>query len=166
MIGLGGWRHLARRFFEVLGARPLTETQRNEVGSLLRSDEEAALFFAQPSADQQHGLAVARYAPPPLRRAALLHDVGKQASRLGVWGRVLASAAAMLHIPVRGRFVRYLEHGPIGAGMLERVGAEHLVVEYARHHHARRPASISDEDWMLLIDADRKARPNTGLPIR
>jgi putative nucleotidyltransferase with HDIG domain len=150
----------------VLLAGPLTETQRNEVMLLLRSDAEAALFFSQPPADQQHALATARHAPLPLRRAALLHDIGKQSSTLGVWGRVLASAAAKLHIPVRGRFARYLAHGPIGADMLERVGAEDVVVEYARHHHTRRPDSISGEDWAALTDADRKARPNTGSPIR
>ena len=150
----------------MLFAGPLTETQRKEVGLLLRSDAEAALFFSQPPADQQHALAAARHAPLPLRRAALLHDVGKQSSKLGVWGRVLASGAAKLRIPVRGRFAQYLDHGPIGAGMLERLGAERVVVDYARHHHTRQPDSISDEDWAALADADRKARPNTGSPIR
>jgi putative nucleotidyltransferase with HDIG domain len=166
MSRLGGWSHLARRFFEVLRAMPLTEAQRSEARLLLRSDGEAALFFAQPPADQQHGLAAARHAPLGLRRAALLHDIGKQMSGLGVWGRSLASAAAKLHIPVRGRFAQYLAHGPIGAEMLEAVGVEQVIVDYARCHHAERPKSISPEDWALLVEADRKARPNTGSPIR
>jgi putative nucleotidyltransferase with HDIG domain len=163
---LGGWWHLARRFLEVLLAKPLTDAQRAEVRALLRSDGEAALFFTQPAADQQHGLAAARYAPPTLRRAALLHDVGKQASGMGVWGRSLASVAAKFHIPVRGRLARYLEHGPIGADMLEREGGEPIVVEYARHHHGQRPPGVLLEDWVLLVEADRKARPNNVPPIR
>jgi len=164
--GLGGWWHLARRFFEALVAKPLTDAQREEVRSLLRSDGEATLFFAQPSADQQHGLAAARRAPAALRRAALLHDVGKQASGLGVWGRSLASAGAKFHIPVKGRLARYLDHGPIGAELLEREGVERLVVDYARYHHSRRPASVPLEDWALLVEADRKARLNSVPPIR
>lgn len=166
MSGLGGWLHLARRFFEVLFAQPLTPSEQEEVRSLCRAEEESALFFSQPSADQQHGLAAARHAPVPLRRAALFHDVGKQVSGLGVFGRSLASAAAKLHIRVGGRYARYLQHGPIGAGLLEEAGLEDIVVDYARHHHADRPQSIPDRDWVALIDADRKARPNSAPPIR
>lgn len=166
MTGPGGWLHLARRFFEVLVARPLTPSEQDEVRSLCRSEEECALFFSQPSADQQHGLAAARHAPTALRRAALFHDVGKQTSRLGVFGRSLASAAAKLHIRVRGRYAQYLAHGPIGAAILEDAGLEDIVVDYARHHHGERPQSITDRDWTVLIDADRKARPNSRPPIR
>jgi len=150
----------------VLFSRPLSEAEQDEVRSLCRSDEETALFFTQPDADQQHGLATARHAAPGLRRAALLHDVGKQVSGLGVIGRSIASAAAKLRLPVGGRYAQYLDHGPVGAGLLEEAGAEEIVVEYARHHHGTRPATISYEDWMLLMEADRKARPNTAPPIR
>jgi putative nucleotidyltransferase with HDIG domain len=166
MTGLGGWLHLARRFFEVLGARPLVESERAEVSTMLRGPGEVTVFFSQPDGDQRHGLAVARLVPPHLRRAALLHDVGKQASGLGVWGRSLASALAKLHLPTGRRLRTYLDHGPVGAMMLEATGAEEIVVDFARSHHGRRPESIPEQDWELLRRADRKARATPPTPIR
>lgn len=166
MSDIGSWWHLARRFVEVWRAKALTPNQRREVERLLHTAGERRIFFAQSNADQQHGLAAARYASPPLQRAALLHDVGKQAANLGVWGRVMASVMAKLHIPVRGRFRIYLDHGPIGATMLEAERAEPIVVAYARHHHDRRPAFVPQAEWIALIEADRKARPDMGSAIR
>ena len=34
-------------------------------------------------------------------------------------------------------------------------GAEEIVVEFARHHHGRRPATIREDDWDVLQSADR-----------
>lgn len=170
--GPGTWRHLVRRFFDVLLARPLTDREHKVVEALLSTPEEIDLFFNQNDADQRHGLEaaseVALMAPgrPELVRAALLHDIGKQVSGLGVWGRSLASMLAKLHLPVRGRLHSYLEHGPIGADLLERAGVEPIVVAFARSHHARRPESIAPEDWAVLIAADEKPPDARVEPIR
>lgn len=157
-------RHLVGRFFEVLGARPLSPREQTEAAALL-TEGDRALFWAQPTADQRHGLDAARrvLAAAPgrreLARAALLHDVGKRHARLGVIGRSLASALDVLRLPTRGRLGAYLDHGPAGAEDLGSAGAEELVVAFAQHHHGSRPAAINEEDWALLLAADgEKAR--------
>jgi hypothetical protein len=47
-----------------------------------------------------------------------------------------------------------MEHGPAGAVELDILGAEPIVVDFARHHHGERPDSISKEDWAVLQEAD------------
>jgi len=90
-----------------------------------------------------------------LIRAALLHDVGKRRSNLGVTGRSLASLFAKLRLPVRGSWRQYLDHGRLGAEELAGLGSEQLIVEFTRHHHERRPATIALADWEVLKSADR-----------
>jgi HD domain len=150
--------HLVRRFFGSLRARRPRPADQAWVASVL-SSEEAALFWAQPPVDQHHGVSVARRvaaggAPPPVVAAALLHDVGKRHSSTGTVARSLASAAAMLRIPVRGRWRDYLEHGELGARDLEAIGAGPVAVAFARHHHHDRPAGVSDAAWTALSSAD------------
>ncbi len=158
---LGSWSHLVGRFFEVASAARLEGDERREVEFWLDRESEAAIFWAQPDADQRHGLEAARtiaVGQPGRRdliRAALLHDVGKRHSDLGLIGRSLASMAAKLRLPVRGSWARYLAHGALGAEELARLGSETLVVEFARHHHQRRPTTIPAEDWDILVSADR-----------
>ncbi len=94
----------------------------------------------------------------PLRRdlvrAALLHDIGKRQAGLGALGRSLASAHSKLGGVAKGKWRSYMEHGPAGAVELDILGAEPIVVDFARHHHGERPDSISGEDWTLLQAAD------------
>ena len=155
----GTWRHLAARFFSVLGAGPLTDDERRRVAALLRPAE-VAPFLAQQDMDQRHALeAATRVADlfpdrTDLQRAALLHDIGKRHARLGVLGRVIASVAAKLGLGVRGRFRAYLEHGPAAAAELTELGAEPVVVAFARHHHDGRPDGIAASDWQVLTEAD------------
>jgi putative nucleotidyltransferase with HDIG domain len=155
----GTWRHLAARFFSVLGAPPLTDDERRRVEVLLRPAE-VAPFFAQHDMDQRHALEaatrVAELLPgrTDLQRAALLHDIGKRHSGLGVLGRVLASVAAKVGVKVGGRFRAYLDHGPAAAEELAGLGAEPVVVTFARHHHGARPAGIAASDWHVLMEAD------------
>jgi len=85
----------------------------------------------------------------------MLHDVGKRHARLGVFGRVLASVLIALHLPLRGRFASYRDHGEIGARELEAEGVELMVVEFARHHHRARPTTIDADTWELLQRADQ-----------
>lgn len=159
---LGTWRHLAGRFFGVLLARELDHSERLEVEELLRSEAEAAVYWAQPVADQRHGLQAARVlsrlAPgrSDLIRAALFHDAGKRHAGLGVWGRTVATLLAKLGLPTRGRFATYLNHGPLAADELGSAGVEAIVCDFARHHHATRPPSISSDDWDLLLQADHQ----------
>ena len=54
----GSLSHLTRRFFDVLWARPLTESEKTAVGGWLTAGERSA-FFAQSPGDQRHGYAAA-----------------------------------------------------------------------------------------------------------
>ncbi|GBD83749.1 hypothetical protein BMS3Abin02_00129 [bacterium BMS3Abin02] len=168
MSGFRGWWHLLRRFLEVLTARPLDAQERREASDLLRSDAENRIFFDQSAADQQHGLAAAKLVAGriELQRAALLHDVGKRQAGLGVWGRSLATALAGIHVEVHGRFRTYLDHGSLGADILEELGAESIVVAFARHHQGERPPTITPDDWDTLQRAERKAQTLLKRTIR
>jgi hypothetical protein len=156
---LGSWGHLAWRFFDVITARPLDHTEREAVRERLHSDAEARAFFSQADADQRHGYAASLHvlaaAPdrPDLARAALLHDIGKRHAHLGPLGRVLASVAIRLHLPLPPRWALYRDHGRVGASEL--AGAEPLVVAFVAGHHGQRPESIDESDWRILAGADR-----------
>jgi hypothetical protein len=151
--------HLTRRFFGVLRAEPLRPGEQAAAARLLRPAERG-LFWGQRPADQRHGLECAvavltrRPDRPDLARAALLHDIGKRQAALGAPGRALATTLGFVHLPVRGRFAAYLGHGPAGAADLEAAGAESLIVSFARHHHAGRPADVPADDWAELCRAD------------
>jgi hypothetical protein len=62
----------------------------------------------------------------------------------------------------RGKWLSYLEHGHAGAVELNILGAEPIVVDFARHHHGERPDSISVEDWTVLQASDRSRREPEG----
>ena len=159
-VSLGTWRHLATRLLSVVFSAGLTLEEVAETRSWL-SPFEGESFFAQPAYDQRHGLEAARHLAlqQPIRRdlvrAALLHDIGKRQSGLGPIGRSVASAHTKLGGVARGKWLSYLEHGHAGALELDVLGAEPIVVDFARHHHGERPASISEEDWTLLQASDR-----------
>ncbi len=157
---LGSWSHLIRRFFAVLAAGPLSDEEHGEVESWLDRPGEADIYRQQSVADQRHGLEAARRVAAvrgdrrDLVRAALLHDVGKRWSNLGVIGRSLASFFTKLRLPVRGSWRRYLQHGSLGAEELDRLGSGSMVVEFARHHHGNRPATFPRDEWDLLKSVD------------
>ena len=167
----GSWAHLAARFFDVVSAAPLTSVEQAQVDRYLRPPE-ADSYRAQTAADQRHGLESALHVEsrrpdrPDLVRAALLHDIGKHTARLGPLSRTLASIAIRLGASVGGRWGAYRDHGPIGAELLESLGAEELVVVFARHHHSARPTQIPVDEWELLVDADhariRRSRGRIG----
>jgi putative nucleotidyltransferase with HDIG domain len=158
---LGSWAHLARRFFAAAGSRRLTADERREVEAWLSGEDEEAVYWEQPTADQRHGLETARTiaASCPGRRdlvrAGLLHDIGKRHSKLGVIGRSFATFSGKLRLPLRRSWRMYLDHGSLGADELMRLGSGELVVEFARHHHQTRPVAIPSDDWEMLQRADR-----------
>lgn len=169
-----GWRHLAAGAVEYVLARRLTPAEQMEAAGWLNSPEEAELFWRQPPADQRHGLTAARLVArerPERRdliRAALLHDVGKGRSGLGLWGRTRAALAERRRWKPSPRTEEYLRHGEAGAGELAAAGAEEMVVGYARAHHGPRPPEIPPGDWEVLLRADRplpkKPPPARGEP--
>lgn len=165
----GSFGHLAARFFDYLLARPLDDSERVWVSDRLE-ESEAELFFAQSDRDQAHGhhagrvVAAAIPDQPVAIRAALLHDVGKRHSRLGVVGRVVASLLQKLRLPMTKRMALYRDHPDIGAAELLEAGSPGPVVEFARHHHGKRPPGIDATTWEVLQLSDRPAKP--GLVTR
>jgi len=151
--------HLAGRFFESLRSRPLGPAEQAEATAWL-GERESPLFWAQPPIDQRHALTAARIAAShrphrrDLIRAALLHDIGKRHSRLGVAGRVIAAALELLHIPAPGRLGVYLRHDSLGAHELAELGVEPIVVSFAAGHHGTCPPDVDPDDWALLVRAD------------
>jgi hypothetical protein len=109
-----------------------------------------------PAADRRHAVGVARRVDDALgadvadRRAvlaaALLHDVGKTASGLGTYGRVIATLSAAIGgrdqaeawSETRGftrRVGLYLRHPELGGDQLALAGSDPLTTAWAREHH-------------------------------
>ena len=155
----GSLGHLSRRFFDVLFARPLTVDERAAVGLWLERDLEQ-VFFEQQGADQRHAyeaalsVMAAMHDASDVVAAALLHDVGKRHSRLGIIGRTVASLLILARLPLTQRMKSYRDHGIIAAAELAELGAPPLAIDYALHHHGDRPASIDAPAWDALLAAD------------
>ncbi|MCU1389718.1 MAG: hypothetical protein JWL72_3056 [Ilumatobacteraceae bacterium] len=122
--------HLARRFFGALsGAAPPAADDAWAVGFLTAS--EAELWWGLQHQDRRHSVHVARrfvaLMDDPSREAvaaALLHDVGKQCSRLGTVSRVVATIIG----PRTDRFRRYHDHERLGADLLRDAGSSPVTI--------------------------------------
>jgi len=147
--------HLVRRFFGFLTATPLAPTEQTTIHARLPS-RLALLFFSQRHEDQRHALDVCSRIgnDPALIQAALLHDVGKIDSNLGVIGRSLATMWAGTSLPIWGRWQTYNDHGRLGANILESHGADELAVAFTRHHPGAVPVGIDPVEWRRLSAAD------------
>lgn len=140
-----------RRFFGMLlPGGPTLEGEAFAVAVL--SEAELALWRRMIGADRRHAVGVAKrveaalgaQAAPPVLAAALLHDVGKVESGLGVFGRVVATVAGMAgRGEVTPRVARYLQHAELGAGLLELANSDPLTVAWAREHH------LPSEQWTV-----------------
>jgi len=111
--------------------------------------EERALWDRLPNHDRRYSIRVARrvdellagseYAGDPGWAAiALLHDVGKLDSGLGVPGRVAATIASVVRPSTRharGRFGRYLRHDDLGAQLIRAAGGREEAARWAAAHH-------------------------------
>ncbi len=129
---------------------------------------ELVLWRRMKGFDRRHAVGVAQRvsaamgdeATRPVMAAALLHDVGKVDSNLGVFARVLATVRAALLGAERaasgtGRMARYTNHPVIGAQLLREGGADALTVAWAAEHHLPLSAwSIPEAIGAVLKDAD------------
>ncbi|MEY2571634.1 MAG: hypothetical protein QOE63_1984 [Acidimicrobiaceae bacterium] len=168
---MAGAGHLVRRFFGSL--RP---------GGPARADDEWAckqllpneveLWRTMSGPDRRHAVGVARRveialgheASRPVLAAALLHDVGKVASGLHTFGRVIATLSAktagMSYARAwsyRDGFTRkvglYLRHPDLGGDMLALAGSDALTICWTRQHH------LPEDQWTVppLIGAALKS---------
>lgn len=128
---MAGPVHLVRRFMGALSRAEPLDVDVDWVGTKLLSGE-MQLWMAMPVHDRRHSIQVARRyelltgstATRDELAAALLHDVGKTASSLGLTGRV----AATLVGPRGRRFREYHEHEAIGASMCRTAGSSTTTV--------------------------------------
>lgn len=145
--------HLARRFMGSLwpfGPRRPDEAWAR--GQLTTGEQR--LWARMSGPDRRHGVAVGRRiermlgheADRAVLAAALLHDVGKVASGLGTYLRVMATLLAGLGgraqarewSKARGvtrRVGLYLRHPELGADMLALAESDPMTVAWAREHH-------------------------------
>lgn len=163
----GSPAHLIARFFDVASAQPLSPSEREALVQWL-SPETADIFFAQGVADQRHGyhaaltVVAAGVRDRDVVMAALLHDVGKRHSRLGIVGRSVASLLILFGLPLTDRMQAYRDHGMVAARELAPLSVPSLVVDFAIHHHGERPPTIDTAHWDVLIAADQAAKPWSG----
>jgi hypothetical protein len=142
--------HLVRRFVRALWPGRPRAADVAWVESMLTS-EELSLWRGLPAHDRRYSIRVARRVEQLLcgtpfaddRRwpaVAVLHDIGKLDSALGVTGRALATVAGTVRPATRrsaGRFGRYLRHDEIGAELLRGAGAREEAARWAAAHHHR-----------------------------
>jgi len=150
------WAHLVKRFFGSLYPGGPSKRKEEWARSQLLP-EEVELWRRMRGADRRHAIGVAHEverslgheATRPVLAAALLHDVGKTDSGLGVYGRVIATLCGQ----IAGRetakewtkstgFTRrvglYLLHPDLGGDQLALAGSDPLTVAWAREHHRPR----------------------------
>jgi putative nucleotidyltransferase with HDIG domain len=147
------------------------------VGEVL-TPPELELWERLPRHDHHHTVEVARRVEDALAgtahagdprwlAAALLHDIGKLQSGLGIYGRVMATLAGRARPDQadawrgqpgwRRRVGDYLRHDLIGAEMLRGVGGRPEPAHWAEAHHGRvpvDPAVVPGAVAAVLAEAD------------
>ena len=159
--------HLSRRFVGALSPAAPPDAEREWAATVLGSTVYEQ-WSRMPNHDQRHSLGVARgveqqlagsehAGDPRWLAAALLHDVGKLDSRLGVYGRVVATVSGAVAgrdmagaWSERSGFTRrvglYLRHAELGADRIRLAGGPEEAARWAAAHH-------TPDDW-----------PATGIP--
>ena len=119
MVSRSSTRHLAKRFLTSLSRRALSVEQLAWVRKHLLEDE-FSLWTRMTLSDQRHSLVVAQRfvtLKPDAQRdhvaAALLHDVGKVESHVGITMRVVATLIG----PRTKRLRAYHDHETIGLAL-------------------------------------------------
>ncbi|MFM8305341.1 MAG: hypothetical protein ACKOA9_13775 [Actinomycetota bacterium] len=164
--------HLVRRFFGALSPAPPRPADVAWVAGVLNECELAA-WRHLPAHDRRHSVRVGRAVEAALAgtahagdpcfvEAALLHDVGKLDSGLGVLGRVAATVAGAVAgwdraepwsrgRGITRRFGLYLRHPDLGAVRIRECGGSAEAAAWAachqdpaRHCEAGLPAPVVD----------------------
>lgn len=166
--------HLARRFFTSLSRRGPKMEDNAWVRTLLTPGE-CELWRRMAPRDQCHGVRTGRYVERAMGRtdqlilaAALLHDVGKLESRLGVPGRVCAALVGPVASPsmvnrlsarsgLVGEFGKLLTYPARGEALLVEAGSNALISSWAKEHHlgVRQWTVVTPELGALLQKADQ-----------
>ncbi len=148
--------HLAGRFVRALWPGPPRATDVAWVERVLSPDL-FVQFRRQPNHDQRHAIGVARDVQARLAgteyadddrwlAAALVHDIGKLDSHLGVFARVGATVAAAVaghdradRWSAKSGIVRrvglYLRHAELGALRIRLAGGPEAAAQWAEYHH-------------------------------
>jgi hypothetical protein len=141
-VRLADVAHLARRFAGSLSPRPPSQPDEVWAESHLLAHERD-LWRTLSNPDRRHAIEVARRfasrrpdASRPEMAGALLHDVGKVASGLGTFGRVVATVVG----PRTDRFRTYHDHERLGADALEAGGSDEATVALVRRAGPAAPA--------------------------
>ncbi|CAB4721632.1 unannotated protein [freshwater metagenome] len=147
-------RHLVRRFFTSISKRPPTANDIAWVNEMLLASEFDIWKRLKPH-DQRHSIEVARRFTdlhPAFTRdevaAALLHDIGKVESALGVMGRVMATIVG----PKGTKFQEYHNHEVIGLNLCREAGSS---VETLRLLDWSTTESRNDPIVKLLFQSDQ-----------
>ncbi|MFZ9629255.1 MAG: HDIG domain-containing metalloprotein [Ilumatobacteraceae bacterium] len=123
--------HLVRRW---LGALSRREPEPHDLATVreVLSSSELALWSRLRVEDRRHSIEVLRRfdqrvasATRAARAGALLHDIGKVDSDLGITARVVATVVG----PRGERFATYHRHEEIGMAMLRSVGSDAETIE-------------------------------------
>ena len=160
-----------KQFFGALTAR-VDEDDEQELAQWLMPSQRD-LFRQMARNDQRHSLDVcatllrAGHADPDLLTAALLHDAGKAAGRIGLWQRTLVVllrrwAPGLLNWLSRGDsiarapwwrrgFVVNKLHTELGARRAKEAGASPTAVALIRRHQEAVRAVHDDQDRLLTL---------------
>jgi hypothetical protein len=160
-------RYRVGQFLWALTARVSGEEV--ERATCVLTSEAQALFRRQAAQDQYHALAVyhalqqAGHADAHLLAAALLHDVGKAATRLSavhrsiivLLGRFAPGLLARLsqgELSCWNRpFVVHARHPETGARWAEEAGCSPLAVALIRRHEEELASCKTDQDRLLAV---------------